>query len=319
MSQIVEKRVNKKDELIEVLQSLMLKATTLHHYSHPQYHPIVVVNSLKNILGDVRGNPSQSLIKFGEEYLNGIPIRKRDKNMLSKIRAAGVSTSVFVMDLEDAILEKNFKNAEREAAKLFILADSPQAILESIINIALYDFEKYGVFTYHLLRAFSFGNYSNEETWTFIQCLLKQVKQVNFTKGRQNISVNFNNYFEDVLSSKKMISLNMFNSALRLYHSNYVRTSNFKQSISKWISEKDWANNNRYKNVHIPKRLILYRTSGGSYFVEKAERIIKRELNHKNTGKKLVYIDSLRMMSRDIPEHFLGFVKNRIDVIERVP
>jgi len=318
MSQIVDKVVDKKDELVEALQSLLLKAATLHHFNHPQHHPIVVINALKNILGDVRDNPSETLINFGGEYLKGIPARKRDNNILSKIRSGEVSTSVFVMDLEDALIEKKLKNAENEAAKLFILADSPQAILESIVNVALNEFDKYGVFSYHLLRAFAFGNYSIKETWTFIQCLLKQVKQVNFTKGRQNVSVNFSNYFEDVLNSKKMISINIFNSALRLYHSNYVRSSNFQQSISKWISEKDWANNNQYKITHIPKRLISYRTSGGSYFVEKAERMIKREVNKKNIGKKLVYFDSLRMISRDIPENYLGFVKNKIDVVETV-
>ena len=140
----------KTDGIIEFLQSLLLKAATVHHIGHPQNHPIGVINSLKNILGDVRENPSRILMKFGKDYFMGKSLRKNDENRLNKIKSKGVTTSVFIMDLEASFLQRKLKQAEEEAAKLFILADSPQAILESVGNISLHDFTRYGIFSYHL-------------------------------------------------------------------------------------------------------------------------------------------------------------------------
>ena len=122
--------------IVEFLQSLLLKAARVYHYGHPENHPIVVINALKNILGDVRDNPSRILMDFGNNYINKKSMRKYDENILKKIKIKGVTSSVFIMDLEDAIFRSNAKQAEKEAAKLYILSDSPQAILESLVNIS---------------------------------------------------------------------------------------------------------------------------------------------------------------------------------------
>ena len=116
--------------IVEYLQSLLLKAARVYHYGHPENHPVVVINALKNILGDVRDNPSRILMDFGNNYINEKIMRKYDENILKKNKIKGVTTSVFIMDLEDAIFQSNSKQAEKEAAKLFLLSDSPQAILD---------------------------------------------------------------------------------------------------------------------------------------------------------------------------------------------
>ena len=58
----------KTDGVVEFLQSLLLKAASTYHRGHPENHPIVVINSLKNILGDVQDNPSKILMDFGKDY-----------------------------------------------------------------------------------------------------------------------------------------------------------------------------------------------------------------------------------------------------------
>ena len=161
-----------KIDIVEFLQSLLLKAASVHHYGHPENHPIIVINSLKNILSDVRDNPSKILLDFGNNYINKKSLRKYDKNILKKIKNKGVISSVFIMDLEDAIFQSNAKKAEEEAGKLFLLSDSPQAILESLVNISLLDFDRYGILSYHLLRAFAFGQTTKKDGWIYIQCLL---------------------------------------------------------------------------------------------------------------------------------------------------
>ena len=207
-----------KIDIVEYLQSLLLKAASVHHYGHPENHPIVIINSLKNILGDVRERPSKIIMDFGNDYINKKLIRKYDENILKKIKNKGLTSSAFVMDLEDAIFQSNSKKAEEEAGKLFLLADSPQAILESLVNISLLDFDRYGILSYHLLRAFAFGQTTKKDSWIYIQCLLKQLKSVNFTSPQQAVTINIENYFKNALKTRNRILTNQFNSAYRLYH-----------------------------------------------------------------------------------------------------
>ena len=303
------------DGIVEFLHSLLLKAASSHHRGHPENHPIVVINSLKNILGDVRDNPSRILMDFGKNYFNEKSLRKNDENILRKIKLKGVTSSVFIMDLEDAILRSDSKQAEKEAAKLLILADSPQAILESMVNLSLLDFGRIGIFSYHLLRAFAFGKVTKEESWTFIQCLLKQMKSVNFAHHQQDITINIEKYFENTLKSKSRIFMNQFNSAYRLYHSNYVRTENFQKSICHWIASKEWNPTSQKKKVSHPEELISFRNSGNDFFVIKAEQVIKRFEDNYLIGRKLVFIDTLRMMCRDAPVQLLGYIKRKLDTI----
>jgi len=300
-------------DLVVKLESLLLKSARVTYKGHPDYHPIVVINSLKNLIGDGKENPSPLLLDFGELYLSQRPIRKRDKNWLRKLRGEGISESVFVMDLEDAILDGNMKKAEIEAAKLFILADSPQAILECIIQLILQDFERFGRFSYHTLRAFAFGNVTKENSWYFIQCLLKQIKSIQFNNSNNNNS-DIGDFIELVLASKAERHISCFNAAYQLFHSNYVRTPLFKNSISNWISQ--FPNKRQHRKKEVDVRVIKqFRQSGGDLFIKKAETIISTSQHKFSIGKKLIYLDSLRMLCKNVNENELGLVALNLDSI----
>jgi len=302
-------------DIVEFLQSLLLKAASVHHYGHPENHPIIVINSLKNILGDVRERPSKILMDFGNDYIKKKLIRKYDETILKKIKNKGLTSSVFVMDMEDAIFQSNAKQAEEEAGKLFLLSDSPQAILESLVNISLLDFDRYGILSYHLLRAFAFGQTTKKDGWIYIQCLLKQLKSVNFTSPRQDVTINIENYFKNALKTRSRIITNQFNSAYRLYHSNYVRTGNFQHSICNWIESKKWKIINQKTKFLSTEELISFRKFGGEYFVKIAESLINRTENLFTKGKKIIFLDSLRMFCKDVPENTLGLIEKTLKTI----
>ena len=298
--------------IVGFLQSLLLKAARVYHYGHPENHPVIVINALKNILGDVRDNPSRILMDFGNNYINKKSMRKYDETILKKIKLKGVTSSVFIMDLEDAIFRSNAKQAEKEAAKLYILSDSPQAILESLVNISLLDFERYGIFSYHLLRAFAFGQATKKDSWIYIQCLLKQIKSVNFTSLRQDVTIDLENYFNNALKSRSRILTNQFNSAYRLYHSNYVRTQHFQSSVCNWIASKELKITSQKTRFSPPEELISFRNFGGNYFVKITESLINSTENVFTKGKKIVFLDSLRMICKDVPEKTLRLIEQRL-------
>ena len=62
-------------------------------------HPIIVLNSIKNIIGDNRKNPSKLLLDFAEEKANQYPLRDDDKEILQVVAKEGVGNSVFILSL----------------------------------------------------------------------------------------------------------------------------------------------------------------------------------------------------------------------------
>jgi hypothetical protein len=301
-------------KLVVKLESLLLKSARVTYRGHPDYHPIVVINSLKNLIGDGKENPSSLLLDFGEIYLSQRSIRKRDKMMLSKLRGEGISESVFVIDLEDAILDENMKKAEIEAAKLFILADSPQAILEGIIRLILQNFERFGRMSYHTLRAFAFGNVTKENSWYFIQCILKQIKSFQFINTKKNNNTDMDDFRESVLASKSERRISRFNAAYQLFHSNYVRTHLFQNSISNWNSQYSTKKQKIKKRVNV-EAINQFRQTGGDLFIKKAEHVIGTSKHKFSIGKKLIFLDSLRMLCKKANENELKLITLNLESI----
>ena len=67
----------------------------------------------------------------------------------------------------------------------------------------------------------------------------------------------------------------------------------------------------KLKVLH-PVKLVSFRNSGGNYFVNIAESIINKTENIFTKGKKLVFLDSLRMICKDAPENTLGLIEQRL-------
>ena len=117
---------------------------------------------------------------------------------------------------------------------------------------------------------------------------------------------------KNLLKSKSKIISNQFNSAYRLYHSNYVRTGHFQSSICNWIASKKWKITSRKIKYSPSEELISFRNSGGNYFVKITESIINSTENVFEKWKKIVFLDSLRMICKDVPEKTLRLIEQRL-------
>ena len=315
MTTNISKEKLQEIELVKDLKSLFLRAVRIRYYGKPGNHPVITINSIKNIIGDDRKYPSQILMDFADRFLREKPVRKRDKFILNKIRNEGVSHSVFIMDLEDALLNNDDKIVEKEAAKLFVLADSPQAILESVINLLMQDFNNFGKFSYHILRAFAFSNVQKENSWAFIQCVLKLANQFNFLGGVQKKNVEIDNFIEPVFNSNSINLISKFNAAYHIYKSDYVRTYLFKKSINTWVSEIKIDGKTMENKISAEKGLINYCEFGGKYFIEKADSILDMYSNTFLISKKLILLDSIRMLCKKISPNKLGLINLKLDLI----
>ena len=116
-------------------------------------HPIIILNVLKNIIGDNREEYSKKLLEFMERKSKEFPKREDDQSILDETAKEGLGLTVFVSDLEDACQEGIPSKIEKEAAKLQWVSENGLGGFEALIEVALQDFNRLGAFSFHLFRS----------------------------------------------------------------------------------------------------------------------------------------------------------------------
>ena len=162
--------------LEKTLATLLLQSASTIHKKKPIIHPVVCINAVKNILGDVRNSPSDVLLSFASNFITGLSSRRKDRKVLEDMPHEEIGMTIFISDLEDACQHGDAAQVEQEAARVYLAADGSPAILEILAELALQNVEGNGGFIYHCLRAFAFKP-EKERVWSFVQCILKTIKK----------------------------------------------------------------------------------------------------------------------------------------------
>ena len=111
-------------KLEDSLSADLLNAASCIYNGNSNSHPIILINSLKNILGDVRSNPSNIILDFIRNHTNKLEDNRNDKiyldayelafadGILTEKERAMLSFQANTLNLnEDRVkfLESNFK------------------------------------------------------------------------------------------------------------------------------------------------------------------------------------------------------------------
>ena len=73
---------NPTGSLKKNLATLLLQSVSTIHNKKPIVHPVVCINAVKNILGDVRNSPSDVLLSFASNFITGLSSRRKDRKVL---------------------------------------------------------------------------------------------------------------------------------------------------------------------------------------------------------------------------------------------
>ena len=262
-----------------------------------QNHPIILLNAIKNIIGDNREEHSKKLLDCMENKSKELPKRDGDQTILDDIAKEGIGLTVFVSDLEDACQSGIPENIEKEAARLQWVSDNGLGGFETLIEVALQDFERLGKFSFHLFRSNIFNRDINK-TWLYTRCLLKEICKKPLPEPHENIDVDC----DLLIGNTKTQTLN-FTSAHRFWNGDYVRLGGYRREISFWI-KNHYAQNEIEIDNNTRKEISFYFKNGGNFFVELAEDLIKNE-------NDIVYLESLRYLARQSKD-FHAFVSGEI-------
>ena len=292
------------------LATLLLQSATTVYNDDPIVHPVVCMNAVKNILGDVRDSPSEILLTYAGNYIAGLKQREKDRKVLEDMLEEGIGMTIFISDLEDACQQGNATQVQEEAARVYLVADGSPAILENLAELALQNVEGYGGFIYHCLRAFAFKP-EKEHVWSFVQCILQTIKKQPLPEPHEGADNGFDDLQPVFLNCEQPIDWITVAAVWRLWESEYTRLPGFKREISYWISNQNTTQNGNPDGSN-PDNMVKFRKEGGNYFVKLAENIIQSK---KQIVERLAALEALRFFVKKMPIDCLPIVAKKINFL----
>jgi len=292
------------------LATLLLQSATTVYNDDPIVHPVVCMNAVKNILGDVRDSPSEILLTYAGNYIAGLKQREKDRKVLEDMLEEGIGMTIFISDLEDACQQGNATQVQEEAARVYLVADGSPAILENLAELALQNVEGYGGFIYHCLRAFAFKP-EKEHVWSFVQCILQTIKKQPLPEPHKGADNRFDDMQPVFLNCEQPIDWITVAAVWRLWESEYTRLPGFKREISYWISNQNTTQNGNPDGSN-PDNMVKFRKEGGNYFVKLAENIIQSK---KQIVERLAALEALRFFVKKMPIDCLPIVAKKINFL----
>ena len=292
------------------LATLLLQSASTIYNDTPIVHPVVCMNAIKNILGDVRDSPSDILLTYAGNYVAGLKPREKDQKVLEDMPEDGIGLSIFISDLEDACQQGDAVQVQEEAARVYLAADGSPAILEILAELALQNVEGNGGFIFHCLRAFAF-NPEKERVWSFVQCILQTIKNQPLPEPNEGTNNGANDLVPIFLKCEKPIDWITVAAVWRLWESEYMRLPGFKREISHWISNQNITQNGNPDGSN-PDNMVKFRNEGGNYFVKLAEDITQSK---GNIVERLIALEALRFFVKKMPIDCLPIVSNKINFL----
>ena len=301
---------NPAGSLEESLATLLLQSASTIYNDTPIVHPVVCMNAIKNILGDVRDSPSEILLTYAGNYTAGLKPREKDQKVLEDMPEDGIGLSIFISDLEDACQQGDAVQVQEEAARVYLAADGSPAILEILAELALQNVEGNGGFIFHCLRAFAFKP-EKERVWSFVQCILQTMKNQPLPEPNEGTNNGANDLVPIFLKCEKPIDWITVAAVWRLWESEYMRLPGFKREISHWISNQNITQNGNPDGSN-PDNMVKFRNEGGNYFVKLAEDITQSK---GNIVERLIALEALRFFVKKMPIDCLPIVSNKINFL----
>ena len=276
--------------LTKTIKSYFDRSVTSIYDGSSNKHPIIALNSLKNIIGDDRQNPSQRLLDAMADLAEKYPQRKDDKAVLDTVAKEGIGYTVFIADLEDACQSGDSLAIEKEAARVQWVSENGLAGLDLLIEVALQDFDRLGTFAYHLQRGNIFQQDVNN-TWQYSRCLLKEIVKTSLPEPHPKKNVNPELIMNTILTKSTDSPISIFTAAIRLWEGEHVRISGYRRELSHWYSKSKFDDQIEI-NQNVMKGLENYLKNGGNFFIQMAEKLIK---NH-GWELQIIELEALRYL-----------------------
>ena len=291
----LKRKQKNKMGLQDTIKSFFDACVKLDYKGPSHQHPIIYLNAIKNIIGDNKKDPSKVLMDKIEEIAINDQLREEDDDLLSNVAKKGLGLTVAVSDLQDACQQSNWIEAKELAAKLQWVSENGLGLIEALIELSLQDFNRLGVFVYHLQRANAF-NQNKDNNWPYAVCILNELKKNKLPNPHKGTELIFD--IKMINSDQDLID---YSAAYRLWEGDYIRSLSFRRELSYWLgNSKELQDKDFISTIDIDS-LERYRNNRGNFFIQLAEKNID-DLDY------LLIIESLRFFTKNLNrENFSNF------------
>jgi hypothetical protein len=284
--------------LVETIKGHFDRCVISKYEGSSSKHPIIYLNSIKNIIGDDKNQPSTILLKALEKIANQYPKREDDQELLDQVAKDGIGLTVFISDLIESCENHDYKRMEKEAARLQLVSENGLSGFEILIEIALRDFNRLGLLAYHLHRAMNF-NKEIVGIWHYARCIIIEIVKKKLPNYPENHDIIFD--LDNNIYSNQIETLT---SAHRLWNIDSIRKTGFAQKISSWLSTHE-SQTPPFDDDKTNGEFKVYSKNGGRFFIEIAETLI-------DSPNKIVELESLRYLTNNASPKHLSYISNRI-------
>ena len=279
--------------LIDVIYEMLFTGASVKYAGEQTLHPLCVINSIKNFIGDEREKPSRSLMIFGVNYLLEFELRNNGHDSLDDVIKNSLEETVFVGELEDACQNSDWQNAQSIMSKTFLASDRSRATLDTLSELALQNSPTTAIFVYHLLRSYQFQEKKNDN-WTFINCIFEQIKFRGLEPAHSPTKVTPETIKDKVINSGDIV---YYSAIKNIWNGDYVRSRGYRRELSYWLSKIDLEQT--IKDKQGPRYLLTHKVEKS--FTAYAKEIINNDSKTKNQkAKELVTLEAVRSILKTI-------------------
>ena len=287
---IIAKASKGGDALVEYLNYMLLYAASVKWDKNIDSHPIIIINSVKNILSDDKEKPSITLLTFCFNILSKLPLRDNDEYYIKKVEKEGIGLAVFIGELEDSIQSGDWGKAEILAAKIFLASDKSRAIIDSLAELGFQNINSNGLFIFHLLRAFNFMQ-KKSQIWTYTCCLMSIIKLNKLSNPHKRRDFMPESSINNIPYNYNIKTWIILAAVSRVWDNDYVRQNGYRREISHWLySLKTKIDKNEVKDISNYSRL----NNSQNNFIKIAEEIISKN----KISDSIIVLDGLRYLSK---------------------
>jgi hypothetical protein len=295
-------------ELVQILNDLLFCSVSVKQSTIKDLHPVCVLNSIKNLIGDDRENPSKPLLEFSLDYLCSFEFRDDDQTQLDEVVRDGIGLTAFLGDLEDACQQGEWEDLQKLTAKTFMASDRSRGTMDAFAELALQDCEKSAIFIFHLLRAYQFQEVK-EDNWAFTKCILEWMRVKPLPEPHDQTDSSPSDVHDLMIESG---DLSLLGAVSRLWEGDYVRIRGYQREISHWCSQAFFT------TLNIKPSLNHWLLKDKKMkFIHEAETIVKSQISQSEKANALVILEAVRSLLKTASPTQFGILGARLDQLIR--
>ena len=306
-SPFLEKALLGGKNIVNFLNDLLYIAASIESKDNEKIHPLVTMNCIKNIIGDNKTNPSESLLLYSLHLCKERKIINYNDAIQKKEIEEGSISSVFVGELEDALQACDWNSVDKLMPRIYYVSDRSRSIIDTIADLGLQNIDSNIVMIFHLLRAFNFKQ-KKSHVWTYACLLLNEIKSNPLPKPNSRKNCAPKDFIENIANEEDAQKLVKYASASRIWDGDYVRLRSYRREISSWLYENFLISNEKsMEDTQIKNRQID--------FISVAEKIILNGKSYNMISEKINALDALRYLNNigcsiNIKSHVDSLLKN---------